>query len=291
MVKNSYNILFLILATPPLQSLEQLIRSTKLANPKSAVIVHLGGYSEPKDVVKKLKDHADVFVLPKQHNTERGYITHAIVASILYANKNINFEYLVLLPFNCLPIKPNLIDFLLKANSDIHLSVPFKSYKHVTLKNGLEHNWKSGRLLWESKISRLLLRKYFNKKFYFGGNFEGIVLHKKVINHLNHFNWKFFFVKKNYSFMFEEIFFHTIFMELAKRHNYKISSDQICFLDWEQSKWVFNKEKKVFEHTVIFGTQERVKVIRAKNENAYFYKWVSTNDQDSHRLELLKAIK
>ena len=90
--------------------------------------------------------------------------------------------------------------------------------------------------------------------------------------------------------MFEEVYFPTILVELSKRYNYKIYNDQLCFVDWEKSNWIFNPLLNKYEHKVETGNAERICGILEQNQSAFFYKWVSTDVNDSNRTELINFI-
>jgi hypothetical protein len=286
-----FRLVFLIMSTPPLATLLQLIENILHFNKGACVAIHLGNqydYNETEEAIKKhFFSNSSIQIIPEQFPTAHGKITYALLNSIAYINSLMDYEYLVLLPFNCLQMKGGIAGYLNEKNKDIYLDARVEAYPNITIIRNEKAKWNTATYFWESRISQLILRRYYNGINYFGGNFEGIAMRKNVAMHFNRFKWIFWLVKNRYSYLFEEIFFPTVLMELSKRHRYSIEPSQLCFVDWEMDSWVLNAEKNTYDHIVIEGTEERIDKKLNENKGSFFYKWVSTKPGDKNRLSLL----
>ena len=286
--------LVIILAVPPVETLIQLLDSILKSDQRLSILVHLSNQYNRNETLTEVSNKLNsnrLNFMPKSIPTDWGKITYALVETLNYAYQNLSFSHIVLLPFNCLPIRKNISSFLKENNEiDIFLNPRFKIFRHIIIENEIKVDWNSGKYLWESRISRLLLRRYFNGKNYWGGNFEGIVIKKAILKHLIMEKFLFRIFKNNYSLMFEEVYFPTILVELSKRYNFKIYNDQLCYVDWEKSKWIFNPLLHKYEHKVETGNVERICEVLEQNQSAFFYKWVSTDVNDSNRKALINFI-
>jgi hypothetical protein len=288
------NVLLIILATPPIDTLIQLLDLTLKSDTDLSILVHLSNQYNINETIKEVNfkiNSSRINFMSKSYPTSWGKISYALIETMSYAYNNLTFSHLVLLPFNCLPIRKSL-NFYIKLNEeyDIYIEPRIKIYKDVIIENNQVVMWNSGKYFQENKISRFLLRKFYNGKYHWGGNFEGVVLKKNVVKHLIKYKFWFKIFQNKLSLLYEEIFFPTILTELSKRYDYKVFQKNICFVDWDKSQWIFNSDLNKFEHKVEFGDEKRILKVLEENEHAFFYKWVSTDINNPDRKDLIKFL-
>lgn len=292
-MKKTKGTLVIILAVPPIETLIQLLDSILKSDHRLSILVHLSNQYNISDTVTEVTNKLNsnrLHFIPKSIPTSWGRITNALLQTMCYAKNNFDFEYLVFLPFNCLPIRKDVSQYLENKKLDIFIKPIFKVYDDKNIMNDEITPWNSGHYFQQSKISKFILRKMYNGSHYWGGFFEGFAIHRKVINHFEPFKFWVAMLSDKVSLIYEEIFFHTILMEVSKKHNYQLIQDQLCFYDWDKSHWVFNPSLNKYEHKIETGNVERINQVLEQNQSAFFYKWVSTDVNDSNRKELINFI-
>jgi len=303
-------LLMSILVISPVETTIQLIKNIKYLEPKTKILIHVNLDEDYQKFINKvLKEVPDseswLFFNPKQIPTKWGYITQALLSNMKYAYENLVFDYYLVLPFNCLMIKPGITSFIEKNPKDIYCQFLRKTnrnpwlivrfYNKITLGKS-KTRYTPGRWFRKSIYAKHILRPYLVNGYMYESYHEGLCFKKEVLKYFTsicekrvfkslskptYFNFKIKinkFLKNHiiYPHIAEEVVFATVVKKITHTGEFTNSLNQLCF---------FNLKMK--GNPTYFQIIERMK----NHPGTFFYKWVSTNPEDENRLEILKKIK
>ncbi len=299
-----------VLTVSPVETTIQLIKNIIGLEPKSKILIHVNIEEDYEkfvgEVLNEIPESEDwLFFNPNQIPTQWGYITQALLSNMKYAYENLVFDYYLVLPFNCLMIKPGITDFIKKNPADTYCQFLRKTDRNIWLTTRFYNKittgksktrFSSSRWFRKSILAKHILNAYKVNGFLFESYHEGLCFKKEVLQYFTTIcdekvfkslsKSKYFSLKikinkkfKNhiiYPHIAEEVVFASVVKKITHNGDYSNSLNQFCYL---------NMKKKGYP------TYSEIKERMKKKPETFFYKWVSTDSTDANRLKILKGVK
>ncbi len=304
------DLLMSILVISPVETTIQLIKNIKSLEPKSKVLIHVNIDEDYQNFIDKVlieipESESWLFFNPNQIPTKWGYITQALLSNMKYAYENLVFDYYLVLPFNCLMIKPGITSFIENNPKDIYCQYLRKTNRNPWLITRFYNKITTGksktrftasRWFRKSIYARHILKPYIVNGYMYECYHEGLCFKKEVLQHFAAMcnksvfkslsKPKYFELKikinrifKNhiiYPHIAEEVVFASVVKKLVHTGLYSVHLNQLCFFNF-----------KMKGHPTYLEIKERM----GKIPETFFYKWVSTDPTDVNRLKIIKSVK
>lgn len=304
-----------ILTKKPLESLIQLIDNLRSGQEDLAILLHINIEFDYQKTVADLKKHYNnpdwLFINSQQCHTAYGSINNGLLSNFVFAINNIDFDYYLILPFNCLKFKTGLLDYIKNNPADLYMQKDdlIWTLGNKLLRNGEMVKHYSGLYFSNSPFLKLLMKNYSVNGNFCIGQHEGLMVSKKlaekIVKKINIKFWRIFFsyyvtlilkkvnlinfyklinklgIKNDFSFGatyvfgFEEVFWPNLFLSTVLNNQMLWGANKICFVNWENNR---NADLNLIND------------IKDKINGSYFYKWVSTDFNDRGRQEIINSL-
>lgn len=303
-------LLMSILVISPVETTIQLIKNIKNLEPKSKILIHVNLNEDYNNFVNKVlkevpNSESWLFFNPNQVPTQWGYITQALLSNMKYAYENLMFDYYLVLPFNCLMIKPGITSFIKTNPADTYCQFLRKTRRNMWVITRLYNKITTGksktrfsasRWFRKSMYARHILKPYKVNGYMYESYHEGLCFKKEILQYFVAISnkrvfrslskAKFFSLKirinnifKNrviYPHIAEEVIFASVVKRITYSGEYSNHLNQFCFFNF-----------KMKGNPTYLEIKERME----KQPGTFFYKWVSTNPTNENRLDVLKCVK